>query len=376
MIAPEKDARDTVTGPLVRVVRLEHFRNYASAEVEVDRSMNVFFGPNGQGKTSLLEALHLISTSKLLRGSRDGEAVRSGEARAMVEVELDTSGTVLGISLAAGVRKRATLNGMSLPRAADVIGRLPSVCFSSADLPIVSGQPADRRMFLDLELCQLFPAYMRALTVYKRALEQRNALLRASQETPQPASVFEAWEAELAMHGAILREHRSTFVSTLAPIAAGHYADLARADELTLELQPADVAETSEQLFERLGATRIADTHRGSTSVGPHRDEMIIRLEDREARHYGSQGQQRSAVIALKLAVLTIFAERHGHPPLLLLDDIFSDLDKFRRQRLIEGVVASAGQVVLTCTEREQAGEEIASRARHFEIRAGTVHPA
>lgn len=356
-------------------LRVEYFRNHLETRVDFDPGFNVLFGQNAAGKTSLLEALHLLSTSKLLRGNRDSEAIHEGHERAVVDAELIGSGTSLCVVLTAGTRKRALLNSMGLPRAADLIGRLPCVCFSSADIPIVAEQPADRRMFLDMELSQLYPDYIRSLTIYKRAIEQRNALLKTAQDRPQPDAVFEAWETELAMHGSRMREHRREFIESLQPLAARHQAELSSGEDLRLEIQPSDPSQSQDELLAALLRGRGAEIARGSTLVGPHRDELLITIDGREARTYGSQGQQRTAVIAIKLAVLDLATERHRATPLLLLDDIFSDLDKKRRHKLIETVLAAQGQVVLTCTDREQAGEEITHRARHFRVSAGTVNP-
>jgi len=375
-VIPEETVETETPPYCVGRLRLEDYRNYECAEVELDPGFNLFSGANGQGKTNLLEALYLVATSKLLRGNRDAEAIREGAARAVAEVEFSASGSTMTMTPPRGVRKKAILNGASLPRAADVLGRLPCVCFSSADLPIVAGQPADRRLFLDLVLSQLFPAYIRSLTVYRRALDQRNALLKQAQERPQPGSLFQAWESDLAEHGCILRAFRRELVERLEPVAACRQDLLGMGEGLGLSIETCDPSGDPQSLLDRLEVTRPHDIARGSTQVGPHRDELAIRIDGREARLYGSQGQQRTAIIALKLAVLAVATEHHRAPPLLLLDDIFSDLDKNRRQKLIETITSSAGQVVLTCTEREQAGEEIVGRARSFLVSKGTVVPA
>lgn len=375
-LIPESSAVDSSATPYgVAAVRLEDFRNYEEVEVELDPGFNLFAGANGQGKTNLLEAVYLVATSKLLRGSRDAEAIRTGSDRAVVEVEFAASGGTMTMVLVPGVRKKALLNGASLPRAADVIGRLPCVCFSSADLPVVAGQPADRRLFLDLVLSQLYPAYMRSLTVYRRALDQRNALLKQAQERAQPANLFQAWETDLAEHGSVLREHRQRLIERLTPLAEEQQQTLGGGEGLDLSIQHSDPSDGPAMFLHRLESTRAQDIARGSTQIGPHRDELAIRIDGREARLFGSQGQQRTAIISLKLAVLAVTTEHHRWPPLLLLDDIFSDLDKSRRKKLIETITSSAGQVILTCTEREQAGEEIADRARSFHVRGGTVKP-
>lgn len=375
VVIPEEAVETEKPPYCIGRLRLEDYRNYERADIELDPGFNLFTGENGQGKTNLLEALYLVATSKLLRGSRDAEAIREGAPRAVAEVEFSTSESTITMILTPGVRKKAMLNGASLPRAADVLGRLPCVCFSSADLPIVAGQPSDRRLFLDLVLSQFFPAYIRSLTVYRRALDQRNALLKQAQDRPQPGSLFQAWESDLAEHGCILRAYRRDLVERLEPIAASRQDLLGMGERLSLSIEACDPTADPQSMLDRLEATRPQDIARGSTQVGPHRDELAVRIDGREARLYGSQGQQRTGIIALKLAVLAVATEHHRAPPLLLLDDIFSDLDKNRRKKLIEIITSSAGQIVLTCTEREQAGEQIAGRARTFSVSQGTVVP-
>jgi DNA replication and repair protein RecF len=359
--------------PHVASVSLTDFRNYARQVVELSPGLNVIAGPNAQGKTNFLEAIHLLSTTRLLRGMRDAEAVREGAKRAVVEAELGHVSTKIGIILEAGIRKRAQLNGMNLPRAADLIGRLPSVCISAADMEIVRGEPADRRMFLDIEISQLYPAYLDHLTHYKRALDQRNALLRNSQEFLQPTELFEPWEEQIAHHGAALREYRQRFVADIEPLASRHHGFMGDGEVLTVTYAPRDEAGSPLELMEALASGRSSDVHRGGTGVGPHRDELLVQTAGRDARLFGSQGQQRTAVISLKLGVLQHAAEHLGASPVLLLDDILSDLDERRRAMLIELVLAASGQCLLTCTEASAAGDEVLDRARIFTVRAGHI---
>lgn len=357
-------------------VGLEGFRNYEHLDLTLSPGFNVLAGPNAQGKTNFLEALYLLSTTRLLRGQRDAEAVREGSARALVAAELLVTGTRLGILLERGVRKRATLNGLGVPRASDLIGRLPSVCVSTLDMEIVKGEPTERRLFLDLELSGLYPSYLRHLTHYKRALEQRNALLRDAKEWVQASSLYEPWEEQLATHGAALRDARRAFLERLSPRAEEVHAGMGDGEPLRLAYVPKDVAETVEALAGALASSRHTDALRGGTSAGPHRDDLLIEVGGRDARLYGSQGQQRTSVISLKLATLEVAREELGTPPLLLLDDIFSDLDGRRRALLVETVLEKAGQAVLTCTEPEVAGERILREAKVFEVCAGRVSEA
>lgn len=357
----------------VATVDLASFRNYASLSVALDPGFNVIAGPNAQGKTNFLESLYLLSTTRLLRGQRDAEAVLDGSDSSSVTAELIGGRTQLSIVLEAGIRKRASINGLKLPRASDLIGRLPCVCISSLDLAIVRDEPSDRRLFLDLELSALYPAYLRHLATYKRAVEQRNALLRDSRETPQSPELFETWEEQIAFSGAALRQARTSYVGELSPIAKDRHGLMGDGETLNLDYQPKDEAWSADELREGLARTRSYDIGRGGTSVGPHRDDLLIEVGGREARLYGSQGQQRTSVVALKLATLELGRQKLGAPPLLLLDDILSDLDERRRSLLVELVLGQAGQTVLTCTEAAAAGPDILARARVFEVKAGTM---
>ena len=352
---------------------LASFRNYPSLFLSLGAGFNVVSGPNAQGKTNLLEALYLVGTTRLLRGQRDAEAVRDGDERASVEVELSGSGTRLGVGLERGARKRARVNGLALPRAADIIGRLPVVCVSAADMAIVRGEPADRRLFLDLELSALSPAYLQHFAGYKRAQEQRGALLRQSRERTVTPATFEPWEAQMAHHGASLRGAREDYVARLVAPTREVHARMGGGEALDLRYEPKDEATTEAGLVEAFAEGRGAEVARGASLVGPHRDDLRVEIEGRDARLFGSQGQQRTAVIALKLATLDVATEERGVPPLLLLDDILSDLDASRRARLVDVVLDRAAQAVLTCTEASAAGERILERARLFTVEAGRV---
>ncbi len=360
----------------VHTVTLDGFRNYENETAILARGFNILAGKNAQGKTNFLEAVYLISSTRLLRGQRDGEAIREGQSKALVMVELADSETKLGMTLEAGVRKRAAINGLSMPRASDLIGRLPCVCVSALDMAIVRGEPSDRRLFLDLELSALYPAYLRHLTLYKRALEQRNALLRHSREWMQPAELFEPWEEQLATHGIALRNARAQFVERLSESTGVTHGQIGSGESIRLLMELKDDASTSEELLKGLAFGRATDIARGGTGVGPHRDDLRIDVSSKDARLYGSQGQQRTAVISMKLACLEIARQTLGLSPLLLLDDILSDLDESRRSLLIEVVLERAGQAILTCTEASAAGSKVVSLAKVFHVDSGRVTEA
>jgi DNA replication and repair protein RecF len=358
---------------LLDAIFLEHFRNYSEAAVRWDEGVNVLQGPNGQGKTNLLEAIYLLGTARVLRGSRDSECIQEGHDRARVRGAGSNPPVEVEILLERGARKRAWLNGQALSRASDLLGHLACVCVSSADMALVVGEPAGRRMFLDLHLSQLYPAYLRHLAVYKRALEHRNALIRRASELMPTDREFAPWEDALAEHGTRLRAQRLAFVESLSLPAGEIHAEIARGEELSVRLEASDRSETAQELRERLEASRQADLQRGGTSVGPHRDDLVLIVGHRDARHFASQGQQRTAALALKLGVLRLSSQVLDRAPMLLLDDVFSDLDATRREQLVSLVLTLGCQVFLTCTEPEYAGQRLLKEACRFVVSDGTI---
>ncbi len=350
-------------------VHLTHFRNYENLRLGLSSGVNLVVGANAQGKTNLLEAIYLLSTGRLLRGMKDSEAIQAGQTKAEVWGMLTESGTELKLTLEAGLRKRAYLNSASLPRTSDLLGRLPSVIFSNDDLAIVREDAASRRMFMDTELSQIYPAYFRHFAAYKRALEQRNALLKVASEQFVALDQFEPWEVQLSEHGDAMREYRTKFIENLEALGRPIQSELAHGERIELKYLPKDTGPLASSLQE----SRVHDIRRGSTTVGPHRDDFLISVGSKEARLYGSQGQQRTAAITLKLATMRVIHETLGMPPLILLDDVLSELDAHRREHLLHWVGSVQAQTILTCTEAEQAGSEIRSKATIFRVNAGTV---
>lgn len=353
----------------LRQVEVFQYRNLLPGKLEFSPRFNVIAGENAQGKTSLLEAVYLLATSQVLRGTRDSEAIQDGCESSSVKGEIEPGGTGIGIELAAGRRKRALVNGVALPRASDLIGRMPAVCFWSGDLALATGDPSDRRLMLDTELSQIYPGYLASFSQFKRALMQRNALLKAAQERTVDDEQFEGWEIQMAESGTHMREYRSRWVEALRPVAAETHAFMGQGERLEASYsvkEPGDLA----TLY---AAERRREIARGATLFGPHRDDLELTIDGRAVRQFGSQGQQRTAVISLKLAVLRAAQDTLGFPPLLLLDDIFSDLDEGRRHRLVESALEAGGQVFVTCTESGQAGERLIGLSQLFSVESGHV---
>lgn len=346
-------------------IQLTNFRNFEKVTIPLDPGFNLVVGQNAQGKTNLLEAIYMLATTKRLRGLKDIEVIRSDEDEAVIEAIAEEQRTSVSLKVGRSKHKKAFINGQSLASPSELLGRVPMVVFSASDLPIVYGEPKERRAFLDLQLSQIYPRYLAEFSTYKRALDQRNALLKRAQIEQVAPQDFEPWETQLTTSAQVLWRYRTEFIQSIEGSIQQRHAELGGGEHIGIEL-------VSEQELE-LAQTRTNDIRRGSTSIGPHRDDLGLLINNMDARRFGSQGQQRTAVIALKLAVFGFLQEQKGTKPILLLDDIFSDLDRERRGKLIEIIAQEAGQVVLTCTDAAQAGVELGAHAHQIQIQGGQV---
>lgn len=362
----------------VKQLTLFQFRNYPELHLELSPGFNLFTGLNAQGKTNLLESLYLLSTTRLLRGSQENEAIKKGCDQAKVEALLTECSTQISLHLERHTRKKAYIYQNPLPRCSDLIGRLPSVCISLIDSALIRGEPSDRRLFLDLQLSQMSPVYLGALTHYKRAMAQRNALLRHHYEKgyrPNQSALeeIEVWEQQMASYGIVLREHRLEYIQSLLPIAAHVHKELSEGENLTIDYIAKEGGMTELELLDALKTARQTDHSSRHRGCGPHGDDLKIEINAQPARYFGSLGQQRTAMVSIKLAAHKIVQENTDRIPLLLLDDIFSDLDQQRRLKLVKMILENSGQLILTCTERELAGNQLNDCSKVFEVNQGHV---
>ena len=348
------------------------FRNYERAEVELGPGLNVVAGANGAGKTNLLEALYVGLTARSCRTSNERELVRIGEAVARVElgVEAPDGPHVLEVGLQPGEEKRVRVDGAPLARGVDPPRPLAAV-FLPDRLDLVKGPPALRRAHLDQVVAALRPARSASRSAYTRALAQRNALIaRVRAGTAEPGQL-DAWDAELARHGAQLMADRTATVERVAPLFAERAEELGLPERAGLLYAPRSKAGDADGLRAELGERREADLERGFTTHGPHRDDLVLKHGGRVLRTLGSQGQQRLGLLAL------LFAERdalaaHGTAPLMLLDDVMSELDAARRERLAE-LVRAGGQALITTTDAEHVPGARADDVVLFHVTAGSA---
>ena len=353
---------------------LRNYRNYSRLDIELSPRLNVFLGQNAQGKTNLLEAVSLLALSSSQRARRESELVGTLGSEARIEAVAESHGrrVEMAISLAvmAGESDRTskTIRIDGQPRrAVDLPGELRATLFWPEDLNLIKGGPEHRRRFMNQMLVQIEKGYGRALAGYRRVLEQRNSLLKRIAAGHEPPSALDVWDDELARHGEEILVARRAAALEMAPLAAANHEAIAAGESLRLHYE-APVASLAEQLK----AARGDDLRRGSTSVGPHRDDLRVEVAGSDARSFASQGQQRSAVVSLKLAEADLVEARSGERPILLLDDVLSELDGERRSALLARV-GDRGQVIVTSVEAEPFPPELIERAVVRCITAGQV---
>ena len=354
----------------MRVTRVSarDFRNLDRVEAALGGAVTVVHGPNGAGKTNLLEALYFGCTARSCRTSNERELVGFGAkvARVEVEVEAEDGSHRLEVGLEPGEAKRVSVDGVSAtgPAGADV-RPLVSV-FMPDRLDLVKGAPALRRAHLDQLVAALWPARSANRAAYARGLAQRNALIARIRAGAAQPGLLDTWDSELARAGIALMSDRAEACALVALRFAERARDLGLPEEATLAYRPRSRAEGVEALRAELAARRDEDLARGFSAHGPHRDEVLLAHAGRALRAYGSQGQQRLALLALLFAERDVLLDARGLPPLMLLDDVMSELDFTRRERLVE-LLAGGGQAVITTTDLEHvpggAGEGVAALA-------------
>jgi DNA replication and repair protein RecF len=337
---------------VVRRLRVRDFRTYASADVAFGAGLTVVHGRNGAGKTNLLEALYFGCTGRSCRTRDERQVVRFGQGAARVEVEVDgrDGRHELSVGFEPGEPKRIRVDGVAV----EGLGEHPSRPLVSVFLPdrleLIKGPPSLRRAHVDQVVAALWPARAATRRGYSQALAQRNALLGRVRAGVAGRDALATWDAELARHGIALRDDRAAAVGAVAPAAATIAADLGLDGPVELRYRPRSNARDAPALAAELAERRDADLERGFTTHGPHRDDLALLREDRDLRIYGSQGEQRLGLLALLLAERSVLEAERGAPPLMLLDDVMSELDADRRGRLVERL-RGGGQAIVTTTD-------------------------
>jgi DNA replication and repair protein RecF len=337
---------------VVTRLRLRDFRSYPSADVALAERLTVVHGGNGAGKTNLLEALYFGCTGRSCRTANEREVVRFDAPAARVGVGArDRDGEhELSVGFVPGEAKRLRVDGAPVERLLDSPARPLVSVFLPDRLELVKGPPALRRAHLDQVVAALWPARASSRRAYGQALAQRNALLHRARAGSGSRGSFAAWDLELARHAIALRDDRAAAVARLRDGFATAAAELGMAGGATLRYRPRSDADTPEALAAELAERLPGDLERGFTGHGPHRDELVLLRDGRELRVFGSQGEQRLGLLALLLAERAVLEAERGASPLMLLDDVMSELDADRRSRLVERLRAG-GQAIVTTTD-------------------------
>jgi DNA replication and repair protein RecF len=359
----------------VLTVRLRDFRSYAEVEACFGPGLTVITGPNGAGKTNLIEALYFGCTGRSCRTSNEREVVRFGSpaARVVVAVEGDDGRHELSVGFAPGEPKRMRADGATVERLVDVAARPLVSVFLPDRLELIKGAPSLRRAHLDAFISALWPARAQTRRAYAQSLAQRNALLgrlRAGSARSAAAATLASWDAQLARHGLALMEDRRGAVDTIAEPFARICAELGLEDGPAIAYRPRSKADSAEGLAAELAQRVDSDLERGFTGHGPHRDDVSIVRAARELRAYGSQGQQRLALLAWLLAEREALADRRQAPPVMLLDDVMSELDARRRGALVELLRRGGGQSVITATDPDQVPGSAEADVHRIEVTA------
>jgi len=359
----------------IQRVVLRNFRNIAAVDLMLAGGINILYGENAQGKTNFLESIYFCATGRSHRASRFRDLIMLSEKEAAIRVATQSqSGNIDEIRMDINQSgKFSTVNGLPMRKLGELYGRLSVVVFSPEDLSLVKAGPSGRRRFLDMELCQLYPAYYHDLRMYHKVLQQRNNLLREINYNDGLRDTLDVWDEQLVEYGNRIMQARRGFVERLGRVAAENQRDITGGRE-GLEISYDNDVDESDFL-EGLQRKRGADIARGVTSLGIHRDDVVFKINDEDGRNFASQGQQRTAVLAVKLAEIEIVREEKGYPPVLLLDDVLSELDKGRQNYLLHSI--DGLQAIITSTGAENAGGGYLRKegARVFNVENGVIVP-
>ena len=374
---------------------LQNFRNYSAQSVAFTAPKTILLGDNAQGKSNLLEAVELLATLKSHRTSRDRDLVKEGASIGQIKAQLrkELGVSELSLVLRSAGRRTAVLNGETLKRQQDFLGNLNAVQFSSLDIDLVRGGPGGRRIWIDTLLTQLEPVYAYILQQYNHVLKQRNAFIKqqtADENEPNPAAYtpiaptqMAIWDAQLATAGTRVIRRRSRVLNRLIPLAqAWHQSISGSTEQLTIAYQPNvppheengedDPAAIQQAFLEKIQSRAVAEYHQRTALVGPHRDDIDFVINQTPARQYGSQGQQRTLVLSLKLAELELIEAVIGEPPLLLLDDVLAELDLKRQNQLLE-TIQDRFQTLITTTHLGSFDSQWLKESQILTVNNGTV---
>ena len=333
----------------INKIKLQNFRNYNEQEINLNKSINVFYGDNAQGKTNILEAIFLCTFGKSFRTNKEKELIKLGKDNANVIIEYEKKDRDGKISISISDKKQILVNGIKIKKLSELLGNINIVIFTPDDINILKGGPALRRRFLDMMIGQLKPNYVYTLNMYIKTLEQRNNYLRQIKEENKPENLLDIWDEKLIEYADIIYKYRKEFIDKIKKkINIIHKKITDEKEEINI--QYISNCESKEVYSELLKQRRKLDIIKGFTTKGIHRDDFEIYINNKELSIYGSQGQNRTAILSLKLSELQVIYDEIEEEPILLLDDFMSELDINRRKNFLNNI--NNTQVIITCAEK------------------------
>ncbi len=335
----------------IKRITLTNFRNYEKQIIEFDKDLNIIYGNNAQGKTNIIEAIFLSAMGKSFRAKKDKDLIRFGAENAKIEVEFQKIDRDGNISVLIDNKKTFFINGVKQNKISDIIGKINVVIFTPDDIDIIKEGPARRRKFIDMMISSLKPNYIHILNNYNKTLEQRNSYLRQIKYEKKSEKMLDIWDEQLSDFAEKVFLYRKIYIEKISERILDIHNLITKSgkQEEEISIKYISTGKDKETFLENLKKSRQIDISKGYTSVGVHRDDLIIYINKRPVSVFGSQGQQRTSVLSLKLTELSIVKDEIGESPILLLDDFMSELDKNRRESFLEKI--EGNQVIITCTD-------------------------
>ena len=333
----------------IKDIKLINFRNYNCQKIKLHENINVFYGQNAQGKTNIIESIFMSSIGKSFRTNKEKELIKFNEEKAMVEINFQKTDRNGNIKIEIGEKKQVYLNGIKLKKLSELLGNINIVIFTPDDINILKGGPQNRRKFLDIMISQLRPNYMHLLSLYSKTMEQRNNYLKQIKLENKDENLLDIWDEKLIDYGMKIYEYRKEFIEKLQNKIENIHKEITDEKE-EIEIKYFSDATTRQNFINELKSRRKLDIIKGFTTKGIHRDDFVIYINKKEVGTFGSQGQNRTAMLSLKLSELQVIYDDIGEYPILLLDDFMSELDSKRRESFLNNIKDI--QVIITCTEK------------------------
>ena len=351
----------------INKIKLLNFRNYEEQEILLNPSINIFYGDNAQGKTNIIEAIFLCAIGKSFRTSKDKEMIKFNKENASVYIEYKKVDRVGNIKIEIDNKKNIYINGIKIKKLSELLGKINIVIFTPDDIQILKEGPQKRRRFLDIMIGQLRPNYVHILNLYNKTLEQRNNYLKQIKIENKPEEMLEIWDEKLAEYGEKIFLYRNEFIEKLKEKINDIHSEITENKEI-LKIEYESDCKNKDEYLKLLKERRKLDIIKGFSTKGVHRDDFVIYINNELVNIYGSQGQNRTVILSLKIAEMQVIYDEIGEYPILLLDDFMSELDEKRRKNFLEKIENK--QVIITCTDKI---ENINNEFKLFKVKKGVI---